>query len=75
VPDPADGRSLAEESHLGLAKGPGGQGSSGVQGTAVHGRLARPCGFALTDPDVRLSRPRLVSKVTRVMPGVASMVA
>jgi len=40
-----------------------------------HGRVARPFGFALTDPGVRLSRTRLLLKVTRVMPGVASMVA
>ena len=39
-----------------------------------HGRVARPFGFALTDPGVRLSRTRLLLKVTRVMPGVASMV-
>ena len=74
VTDPADGRSPAEEPHSGVAKGPGGQGSSGVQGTAVHGRLARPCGFALTDPDVRLSRTRLGQldlRVTKLRPGSA----
>lgn len=39
-----------------------------------HGRVARPFGFALTDPGVRLSRTRLLLKVTRVMPVAASMI-
>jgi hypothetical protein len=38
-----------------------------------EGRVARPFGFALTDPGVRLSRTRLHLKVTRVMFGAASM--
>ena len=38
-----------------------------------RGRVARPFGFALTDPGVRLSRTRLLLKVTRVMFGAASM--
>lgn len=40
-----------------------------------RGRVARPFGFALTDPGVRLSRTRLFPKVTRLMPAAASMVA
>ena len=31
------------------------------------GRVAWPFGFALTDPSMRLSRTRLLSKVTRVI--------
>ena len=38
-----------------------------------HGRVARPFGFALTDPGMRLSRTRLFLKVTRIMLHVASM--
>ena len=30
------------------------------------GRVARPCGFALTDPGMRLSRTRLFPEVTRI---------
>jgi hypothetical protein len=30
-----------------------------------RGRVARPFGFALTDPGVRLSRTRLLPRVTR----------
>ena len=37
------------------------------------GRVARPFGFALTDPGMRLSRTRLFLKVTRIMLHVASM--
>jgi hypothetical protein len=32
-----------------------------------NGRVAWPFGFALTDPSMRLSRTRLLSKVTRVI--------
>jgi hypothetical protein len=38
-----------------------------------RGRVARPFGFALTDPGVQLSRTRLFPKVTRIMPDGASM--
>lgn len=37
-----------------------------------RGRVARPFGFALTDPGRRLSRTRLSPEVTRVMPRVVS---
>lgn len=37
-----------------------------------RGRVARPFGFALTDPGMRLSRTRLFPEVTRVMPRVES---
>lgn len=37
-----------------------------------RGRVARPFGFALTDPGRRLSRTRLFPEVTRVMPRVVS---
>ncbi len=36
------------------------------------GRVARPFGFALTDPGMRLSRTRLFPRVTRVMPRSSS---
>ena len=36
------------------------------------GRVARPFGFALPDPGVRLSRTRLFPKVSRVMPDAVS---
>ena len=36
------------------------------------GRVARPFGFALTDPGMRLSRTRLFPEVTRMKPSVAS---
>jgi hypothetical protein len=39
----------------------------------VRGRVARPFGFALTDPDRRFSRIRLFPEVSRVMPHVVSM--
>jgi len=35
--------------------------------TKGAGRVARPFGFALTDPGMRLSRTRLLPRVTRVM--------
>jgi hypothetical protein len=38
-----------------------------------RGRVARPFGFALTDPGVRLSRTRLFPKVTRIVLDAASM--
>ena len=37
-----------------------------------RGRVARPFGFALTDPDMRLSRTRLFPEVTRMRLSVAS---
>jgi len=38
----------------------------------VSGRVARPFGFALTDPGRRLSRTRLFPEVTRMGPLVGS---
>ena len=38
-----------------------------------RGRVARPFGFALTDPGMRISRTRLFPEVTRIMPLVVSM--
>lgn len=40
---------------------------------AGDGRVARPFGFALTDPGMRLSRTRLLPEVTRVKLLVVSM--
>jgi hypothetical protein len=37
-----------------------------------RGRVARPFGFALTDPGMRISRARLFPEVTRVRPHVMS---
>ena len=37
-----------------------------------RGRVARPFGFALTDPGRRLSRTRLFPEVTRIGPFLAS---
>ena len=37
-----------------------------------RGRVARPFGFALTDPGRRLSRTRLFPEVTRIEPSLAS---
>jgi hypothetical protein len=37
-----------------------------------RGRVARPLGFALTDPGRRLSRTRLLLEVTRVDPSLVS---
>ena len=37
-----------------------------------RGRVARPFGFALTDPGMRISRTRLFPEVTRIMPRAAS---
>jgi transposase len=37
-----------------------------------RGRVARPFGFALTDPGRRLSRTRLLLEVTRVDPSLVS---
>ena len=37
-----------------------------------RGRVARPFGFALTDPGRRLSRTRLFLEVTRIVPSLAS---
>ena len=39
---------------------------------AGRGRVARPFGFALTDPGRRLSRTRLLPEVTRIGPLLAS---
>ena len=44
-----------------------------VERLSGSGRVARPFGFALTDPGMRLSRTRLFLKVTRIMLHVASM--
>jgi hypothetical protein len=38
----------------------------------VSGRVARPFGFALTDPGRRLSRTRLFPEVTRIAPRLVS---
>ena len=38
-----------------------------------RGRVARPFGFALTDPGRRISRTRLFPEVTRIKPLVVSM--
>ena len=39
-----------------------------ANGAAGSGRVARPFGFALTDPGRRLSRTRLFPEVTRIGP-------
>jgi hypothetical protein len=38
----------------------------------VSGRVAKPFGFALTDPGRRLSRTRLFPEVTRIAPRLVS---
>jgi hypothetical protein len=44
-----------------------------IIGTAVgHGRVARPFGFALTEPGMQISRTRLFPEATRVKPHVTS---
>jgi hypothetical protein len=40
--------------------------------SGVSGRVARPFGFALTDPGRRLSRTRLFPEVTRIGPCLVS---
>jgi hypothetical protein len=40
--------------------------------TEDRGRVARPFGFALTDPGRRLSRTRLFPEVTRIVPPAVS---
>jgi len=47
-------------------------GASAIWLGGDRGRVARPFGFALTDPGRRLSRTRLFPEVTRIMPHVVS---
>jgi hypothetical protein len=63
---------------LGCAFRPFPDGSRSASGERISlhhgsGRVARPFGFALTDPGRRLSRTRLFPEVTRIEPLVASM--